>query len=266
VDENPGAFRPPYLPFKTFWTFVNDLLAAPLPPQIDRSLMTSKSGTDQVHLTAALKAFGLIDGGQTVTGLRALEATDEQARAAWLGDQIRAYYPIQVGISLQNGTEQQLKDSFRDTFKITAADTLRKSITFFLHAAQQGGIPLSPHFPTTRSGSGAPGTPRPRRSASRRKPLTDPAKVNGAAKPTQPDGDTYTVDLESGARATLTVTMNVMTTSVQDRKFLFELIDKLQSYGTSARKGSNERPGAGQNDRRQQKAPTDETVDAGGSP
>ena len=266
MDESEGGFRPPYLPFKTFWTFVNDLLAAPLPPQIDRSLMTSKSGTDQVHLTAALKGFGLIDGSQTVTGLRDLENIDDQARARWLAEQIRLHYPKQVELSEQNGTEHQLKESFRDVFVINSADTLRKSITFFLHAVQQAGIPLSPHFPSTRSGSGAPGTPKPRRPSSRRKPPADQAKNDAGTKRVHVEGDTHTLELDSGATAALTISMNVMTTSVADRKFLFELIDKLQSYG-SRKKGSSGRETSNHQDRRQAKEPAGSpTTDAGDAP
>jgi hypothetical protein len=235
VDEPEGGFRPPYLPFKTFWTFTNDLLAAPLPPQIDRSLMTSKSGTDQVHLTAALKGFGLIDGNQTVTGLRDLENTDDQARARWLAEQIRLHYPAQVKLSEQNGTEQQLKESFRDGFEINSVDTLRKSITFFLHAVQQAGIPLSPHFPSTRSGSGAPGTPKPRRpagsrSAGKRKPPTSPAD-NGSSAGRAAERR----DISFGDAGTVTVIANIRWLDLPDDTFtkLRQHIKDIESLGVA---------------------------------
>src|SRR6266700_3864540 len=67
MDEpKPGEFRPPYLSFATFWSFLDTMLAQPLPPKIDRSMMRSKSGSDQVSLTAAMKAFGLIGDNQEV--------------------------------------------------------------------------------------------------------------------------------------------------------------------------------------------------------
>ena len=110
MDEMTGSeFKPPYLAFKTFWGFVDELLAKPLPPKLDRSLMRSKSGSDQASLTAALKSFGLIDDGQVVTGLRALAGAGGARRLHWLGQQLRLQYPAQVEVSEGNGTEQQLE-------------------------------------------------------------------------------------------------------------------------------------------------------------
>ena len=238
MDEpSQNDFRPPYLSFKTFWSFLEELLSNPVPPQIDRSLMRSKSGSDQVNLTAALKAFGLIDAGQTVTGLRELASGEEQARIRWLADQVRKHYPVQVKVSEENGTEQQLRESFRESFKIESADTLRKAMTFFLHAARAAGIAISPHFPTTRSGSGAPGTPKPRRSASRRKAAADSSnssRGNGSAKSGSADGDTYSVDLASGGSVSVVVSVNLFELTKTDRKFVIELVDALRDYDAKA--------------------------------
>jgi hypothetical protein len=178
-------FRPPYLAFKTFWTFIEDLATKPLPPRIDRSLMRSKSGSDQVGLTAAMKSFGLINGSQEVTGLRELAATDEAGRVQWLALEVRKHYAAQMKVSDENGTEQQLRDSFKESFGLESADTLRKSMTFFLHAARTAGIETSAYFPTTRSGSGVQGHPNRagRPSASRRPP---PQKTRATRPPASP--------------------------------------------------------------------------------
>lgn len=51
VDElSDPKFKPPYLSFQTFWGFVKELAAKPLPPQIDRTMLDKKSGTDQMNL------------------------------------------------------------------------------------------------------------------------------------------------------------------------------------------------------------------------
>jgi hypothetical protein len=234
VDEPAsGDFRPPYLSFKTFWSFLDEMLSNPVPPQIDRSLMRSKSGSDQLHLTSALKAFGLIDASQTVTGLRELASTDEQGRIRWLAAQLRQRYPSQVKVSEDNGTEQQLRESLRESFKIASADTLRKAMTFFLHAARTAGISISPHFPTTRSGSGAPGTSKPKRSASRRKTAAGPASENGSGKAGTREGDTYSVELVSGGSVSVVVTVNLFALSTADRTFVIDLVDKLKGYDSA---------------------------------
>jgi hypothetical protein len=227
--------------FATFWSFLEELTTNPLPPQIDRSLMQSKSGTDQLNLTTALRAFDLVDENQAVTGLKALEGADEDQRIAWLGSEIRRRYPEQMRVSDANGTEQQLRDSFRQAFQLESSDTTRKSMTFFLHAARKAGIPLSPHFPATRSGSGAPGSPKSKRQG-KRKPQsgsgTGGATSGRAAKPG--DGDSYSVPLDSGGSVSVVVDVDLFQLSTSDRDFIIELIDKLKGYKTTdeAQEGS----------------------------
>jgi hypothetical protein len=247
VDEPPnGEFRPPYLSFATFWSFLGAVASQPLPPKIDRSMMRSKSGSDQASLAAALKAFGLVDDNQAVTGLRDLGGSDEETRIRWLSEMVRKHYPAQMAVSEQNGTEQQLKESFRESFQMGSADTIRKAMTFFLHAARTADIETSPHFPATRSGSGAPGTPKPRRAASRRRSSSDAGKVTEKASVLQVEGDTYTLRMESGPVVTLVVKINVMEASVDDRDFIFRLVDALRGYGKPVSASGSQAAAAGE--------------------
>lgn len=248
MDEPaPGEFRPPYnLAFKTFWTFIEELVARPLPPRIDRSLMRTKSGSDQVSLTAAMKSFGLIGANQEVAGLKELADTDEAGRLQWLAMAVRRHYAAQIKVSEENGTEQDLKNSFKSVFGLESADTLRKAMTFFLHAARTANIEVSPHFPSTRSGSGAPGSPKPRRSA-RRKPSASPPKdESDQAASHATAGDVYTLAMKSGPVLTFAVNMNVMEASIDDRTFIFEIVDKLRGYGTLAKASGSTKDAAGQ--------------------
>lgn len=245
-EQAQGEFRPPYLAFKTFWTFIEELASMPLPPRIDRSLMRSKSGSDQVSLTAAMKSFGLIDNNLAVTGLRDLAATDEAGRVRWLSLEIRKHYAAQMKVSEENGTEQQLRDSFRESFKLESADTLRKAMTFFLHAARTAGIETSAHFPTTRSGSGSPGTPKPRRSTRRKPAVTAPKDESGQGGNLAVTGDVYTLTMKSGPVVTFAVKMNVMEASIEDRNFIFDIVDKLREYGKHARTSGSAKEAAGQ--------------------
>jgi hypothetical protein len=59
MDESPDTFRPPYMSFQTFWRFIEELAGKPLPPAIDRSIMSTRSGSDKANLTQALSTFGL---------------------------------------------------------------------------------------------------------------------------------------------------------------------------------------------------------------
>jgi hypothetical protein len=231
-----AGFRPPYLAFQTFWSFLTELTALPLPGKLDRSVMRKKSGSDQAHLAVALKSFDLIDEAWNVTGLKNLVMTDEAARAAWLEAQVRKHYADQMEVSDDNGTEQQLRDSFKKSFGLESADTVRKAMTFFLHAARKAEIETSQRFPSTRSGSGAPGASKPRRSSTPKRKPADTAKDkdgggSGSGGGLTVVGDVYTLTMDSGPVVTLAVKINVMEASIYDREFIFEVVDKLRAYG-----------------------------------
>lgn len=169
MDEPASTeVKPPYLSFQTFWSFLLALASKPLPPQIDRSIMDGKSGTDQTGLLAALKFFDLIDDKQLVMpGLRGFAAADDEGRKRALEGMFVQRYPVQIEISEQNGSPKLLSDSFESEFGYTG-DTRRKAMTFFLHGARSAGMTLSPHFPLSRMGSGRPATPRTKRTPTKK--------------------------------------------------------------------------------------------------
>lgn len=222
------TFKPPYMPFATFWNFISNLAARPLPPRIDRSMMSGKSGTDQANILATLKAFGLINAEQKVdVSLTDLAGPDEATRREKLAHILRLHYPGPVSVSEQNGTEDQLTESFRDGFGLTAADTRRKCVTFFLHAAREAGLPISANFPQTRAGSGGPGVPKskPTKSGSSKSKTPAAAPAARTAK-----GDSYSVSLRSGGTVSVEVSVNLFDLSTKDRTFVISLVDALKGY------------------------------------
>lgn len=229
MDDSDKGFKPPYMAFQTFWGYLDELGKKTLPPRIDRSLMSTKSGTDQANLLAAFSAFGLVGEGQQVQPpLVALTSQNEDERKAALAHLLRTFYPAQVKVSEDSGTEQQLKESLKDTFGLDAPETRRKAMTFFLHAARTAGLQVSPHFPATRSGSGAPGAPKtPRKKAApRSKPDADkPTPINHPAT-----GDTYTVALQSGGTVSVVVDVNLFSLSDTDSDFVLNLVKNLKGY------------------------------------
>jgi hypothetical protein len=245
VDEFPEGFRPPYMSFLTFWNFIDELSRKPLPPRIDRSLMGSKSGTDQANLAMALTSFGLTDSEANVQPvLRGLVAADVETRKQMLSDLVNTNYAGPMRVSGQNGTQTDLAAAFRDDYPaIASADTRRKAITFFLHAARTAGIEVSAHFPPTRAGSGAPGTAKPKRQAARRKPTGTPGNDGAITSRTNPpSGDTYTVDLASGGVVSVVVSVNLFDLTTDDRAFVIDLVDKLKGYGSPTPPARQESP------------------------
>jgi hypothetical protein len=201
MEPQVESFKPPYMSFQTFWNFIAELGSKPLPPRIDRSLMGSKSGTDQNNLTAALTTFQLVkvvNGASEVQPrLRELAEGDEAQRKALLADLVREFYPKPLAVSEANDTEAALHDAFRDAYDLNAAETRRKCETFFLHALRVAELPISPHFKQTRPGSGAPGTPKPRKATKPRRAADPKPDGNGGGIVNPPAG--------SGAAEVVTV-------------------------------------------------------------
>jgi len=219
--------------FQTIWAFLAELSAKPLPPQIDRSMLASKSGTDQAAILSALRFFDFVEEDNTVqASLQGFVGLDEAGKRAALNDLVLSRYPDQMAISRQNGTEKLLLDSFEESFGFTG-ETRRKAATFFLHTARMAGIALSPHFPVTRSGPGAPAGSRAKRTTRRKPPVGRQPTPAPAAEPKAASGDTYTVRLQAGGTVTLIVNVGHFALSKHktDREFVQGLMDKLTEYG-----------------------------------
>lgn len=224
-----GDFKPPYMAFQTFWAFIDELSSNPLPPRIDRSLMVSRSGTDQANLINTLKAFALIDAEHAVQPLlRELASADIEERRAMLASLLDEYYAKPMRIAVENGTANQLDQCFRDEYSINGADTLRKSVTFFLHAGRLAGVPMSPYFKATRSGQSARGKTRKR--TTKRKPVPETEESQGPA--TREPEDQYRLDvrLRTGGLMSLTVNLNPLHLRGEDRTFFYDIVDKMADY------------------------------------
>ena len=119
--------------------------------------------------------------------------------------------------------------------------TLRRAVIFYLALSQDLGLPLSPHFKSPKAPPSAGGGPRKRGSSKGgmgKGGSQPPADADSMATFEQTDGDTYDVTLPSGPKVTLTVKMDVMRTSVADRNFIFEVVDKLRDYAASSNQAS----------------------------
>lgn len=230
ADNDESKVSPPYGSFGTFWNYVSGLKAETLPPQLDRSMMRGKSGSDQAVINMALKFFGLVDPAHNnlvLDSLKRFVAADSEGRKVILADLVRTHYPRQMEVSDQLGTEKLLHESFETAFGYTG-ETRRKAATFLLHAANTAGIPVSPNFPKARAGQGRPANGVIKKVGTRSK--------GAAAGPTKTKnevgGDTYTIQLQSGGTVQLIVTADLMALlrHDDDRKLVTELIEKMESY------------------------------------
>lgn len=153
MSETDGdtTFQPPYMSWATFENIIETLGSRGLPDQIDRSLLTSRSGGDQAQFLRAARAFKLIDeAGRPLPRLKEY-VTQPDRRRDILREVLTESYPSVVALGT-GATPQQLTAEFR-AFGIEG-DTVRKAETFYLNAARQAEIELSPHFKNTRQGAG----------------------------------------------------------------------------------------------------------------
>lgn len=158
---------PPYVPYKTFRTFIDGLRTA-MPSRIDRSLMGTMSGATQGQLISALRYLDLItDNGTPTQKLKDFAKADGEARKEVLADIAgAAYLDVFRGdnVDLDSGTYKQLHEAFAATG--ANGDTVRKCIAFWLLINKDADLTVSPHF--TVRGSRGPARP----SMKKKRPAT----------------------------------------------------------------------------------------------
>lgn len=229
-EKDDDATTVPFGSFATFWNYVTGLTGSELPTHFDRSLLVGKSGTDQKVILAGLKFFDLIDSSDNKIdpGLAALADAAPEERNRILESLLQTKYTDAFGVSEANGSPQQLHESFEQSFGVTG-DTRRKAATFFLHAAKQAEISVSPNFTKVRSGSG-----RVKRAATGAKKS---AKKRASTKTTTASGGSeYELSLESGGeiRVSIDVDLMVLMRHAEDREFVMALVDSLETYAANA--------------------------------
>jgi hypothetical protein len=205
----------PYVPFKTFLTAL-EALEQDLPNQLDRSLWPSYSGAIQGQLLGAFRFLGLMDDGNCPTpALREMLGKRESRRDLLRALLERHYAPL-VGLDLPRTSPRQLDEAMRQ-YGLSGA-THKKAISFFLQAAQYAGLPLSVLLKaktrTAAFGRRRPGAPAPA----------------GKGGETPPSSVSKTVVLRTGGTLTVTASLDLFSLGAEDRKFVFDLIDRLQEY------------------------------------
>lgn len=182
MNTVPQDFQPPYLAWSTFDGILDQLKATGIPDKIDRSVLVGKSGGDQSQFLRACRMFGLMDEESEQPTERMRELVNAEDRGPLLGQILREAYPSVV--ALGNGaTQAMLEEKFRE-FGIEG-DTVRKAIAFYLSAAKQTDIELSPRFQTTRPGAGG------RRKRTPRKSNNGSTKAEDPPPPPPPPPDPF---------------------------------------------------------------------------
>jgi hypothetical protein len=160
-DKDLKRGPPAYVPHKTFTNFINSLKESGAPSQIDRSVLKNLSGSDQSAILGSLKYLKLIDesGVPSSELLQLIDSTDEQRSSMMRTVLMQAYSFLFSGsIDLKRATTKQVEDAFRG--QGVSGSTIVKCIAFFLAAAKDAGIQISPHVKTPAPVRSNPAKPR----------------------------------------------------------------------------------------------------------
>lgn len=227
ATDNGKVNSAAYLPFRTFTSSV-DALEHGIPKQIDRTIWRNQAGTVQSQILMALRFLGFVDGSDCPTQLLHDYVEQKEHREQTMARVIKTAYAEVVKHDLTKMTPKMLDDSF-DSLGVSG-DTKRKAVTFFLKAAKFADIPMHPLLAAQVRNTG----PRGKRKADRK--ISDDATTTIKVTTRTPSGvqasNTRSVRLKSGGTVTMTLAYDPFSLSMEDREFVFDLIDKLQGYSS----------------------------------
>lgn len=241
VESDSGRIAPPFLPFQTILNTIQVFADKGVPSLVDKKTFSTASGSVQTEIVRALRFLNLIENNGSPTPALydlALAWSEEGAEAfpsALYKVLQEAYAPI-FRLPLDNITEPHLRDEFMRAYTITS-DTAKKSMTFFLKAAQKAGVSISSWI---KMRDRAPSkTPRRRKTDSPDKPKGSPAE--GGPKPPAGSGGPSESGTGEGDSKKRNVTehqvivmeiMNTYPTMPKEvRKGLLEALDFLVTEG-----------------------------------
>lgn len=161
TDKPP---TPALVSYGTLINFFNLLREHGEVQRIDRTLMPKASGSQVSAMLAALKFLQLIhDDGKVTDALSRLVLATDEERKPLIAELLKARYDFLFNdphFDLEKATSGQMAEKFR-SLNITGS-TVTKTISFFLAAASDAGIKVSPHVKPP---------PQPRVNGSPRRPL-----------------------------------------------------------------------------------------------
>jgi len=170
---------PPYVPYRTFQTFLEFLADEGIPDRIDRTVWGPRfSGSSGTQLMTALKVLALVDiEGSPTQDLDDLVHAEGESRRSTLRHVLERFYTPVFALDLTRASRGQFHDAFRSFG--TKEGVLTKCEAFFIRAAQSAGIELSRHITAGRHGAGrsrSGGTATRQRPAPQAQPAQEKSK------------------------------------------------------------------------------------------
>jgi len=214
-----------YVSWKTFQNSIDQLSKAELTNVIDKTVFPGMAFSVQNQLFTGMRFLGLIDDKNKPTAdLEALTTEDEAARKHKLKEILQRRYPELFALNLKKTTPDELDKKMAESYGVKG-DTCYKAVRFFVGAANYVGVEMSPLI----GGKKANGSGRVA-GAKKRGARKQGTGSDSNTDQTNNNGTSKTVRLQSGGTLTMSATLDLFRLNSDDRKFVFELIDKLDAY------------------------------------
>jgi hypothetical protein len=231
MADNERKLLPPYMPYKTFGTFLDHLRALQMPSHIDKSVMSNLSGGMQSWLKAALRYMKLINADDTPTArLEALAMAEGDKRKALLADLFRTTYAFLDGkVDLKNTTPVKLRQAIVE--EGATGDTVEKIVAFMIAMAKDANVQMSALL-TKR----APSVRRQRakQTTTRQATVAIETEEDEEDEATDSGAAMKTIALpQSGGTITLSGNINIFELVGSERDLVFQLIDTMRKFEES---------------------------------
>lgn len=204
--EKPAT--PPVISHISLTTFLNTLRdAGTVPARIDKTLMPKASGSQQSGMIAALRYLGLIDEiGKPTDTFKSIVIADDETRKPLLLQIFQDSYSFlfeDPEFDLRHASAGQMTEKFRDLG--INGSTLTKTIAFFLAAAKDYGISVSPHIkpPPPPKGNGL--TKKPTKAAEEAKRESSDSGGSASFGEDDQDVERFEIPLPGKKSAKITV-------------------------------------------------------------
>lgn len=166
---------PPYVAYPSFKNMIGGFKEHVLPGRIDRSVLGNFSGIVGSQLLTSLRFLGLIDASNhPQDALRELvTAANTPKWSEQLKRVLHAAYTPLYDLDLKAASPSQFSEKFTKTYP-GEGSTSRKSMTFFLAAAKDAQIEISPYIMQNKKPRSGP--------TKKRAPKNNDAKPAGTNK------------------------------------------------------------------------------------
>jgi hypothetical protein len=237
VRADPGrkeVVAPPYVSFSTVKNLLDWLGSEGVPLRLDRSFWQGKySGSTGTQLMAALRFLGLLQGDRPMPDLESLVEATTGDRRFILKELLKDSYGAVPFEELERATPAMLRGWFR-AYPI-GGHTLRKAISFFVHAAREAEMPMSNavrKMAKSKVTSAPAGAARERRTARPGPASPVPRQRTGGLRPSLQgrEHSQTTIALQSGGVVTVGLAVDLFELSDRDREFVLALVDLAQGY------------------------------------